>query len=116
MTSTKKRPHITISLPTIQSNKQDNAEEELDENSLYNEKTYMVCQQSPSHSSNWHTTCVTFPNETWKLERRRLSHRNSSFSSSVSLSFGRLDLACKTPDTSLLSTPIDGGTFVFPQP
>lgn len=113
--SKKKSPHITVSLPTMHRDMDEEVRDELQQQEIFREKMYMVCQQSPSGESKWHTTCVTFPDEAWKLERRRLSHRHSSFGSSISLSFARLDLACRTPDASLMSTPIDGNNFVFPR-
>ncbi|XP_065065994.1 uncharacterized protein LOC135691920 [Rhopilema esculentum] len=111
----KKSPQIRISLPSAHIRNPGDQTGDLDEDGLFKEKTYMVCQQSSSKEANWRTTCVNFPKDTWMLERRRLSHRHSSLGSTVSLSFARLDLACKTPDQSLMSTPINGGYFVFPQ-
>ena len=78
-------------------------------------RTYMVCRKSLTNTSEWRTMYVDFPRET--TEYRRLSHRNSSFSSLNSFgsqSFSNLSLACKTPQYSPLSSPINCTSFVFP--
>ena len=110
----KRGPQITISLTSSAKNKDGETAEGFDEQGLFKQRTYLVCAQSPSCDSRWRTTRVNFPDEAWKLERRRLSHRHSSLGSSISLSFARLDLACKTPEHSPMSTPICDKNFVFP--
>eukprot|EP00112_Aurelia_sp_Birch-Aquarium-sp1_P005141 Seg1582.18 transcript_id=Seg1582.18/GoldUCD/mRNA.D3Y31 product="hypothetical protein" protein_id=Seg1582.18/GoldUCD/D3Y31 len=107
----KRGPQITVSLPSSTKNKDG---EGFDQQSLFNQRTYLVCAQSPSCASRWRTTSINFPDEAWKLERRRLSHRRSSLGSSISLSFARLDLVCNTPEHSPVSTPICDKNFVFP--